>query len=159
MNFDDFFSEAKRLDVKLTFDNEVLKRPPLLSNEALFQLPFLAMVILMLSKVSRKPKVNEIGQLVGECLEKTLSGFKGSSQDIGWSSNLRVRTVKALTFLEVTNLVEIDQKTKAISATSTGRKIIEAATADTSNLAITLQVVERTYRNICTERQIQLGLL
>lgn len=158
MNFEDFFSEAKRLNVKLIFDNDVLKAPPLLSNEALFHLPFLAMVVLMLSKVNRKPKVNELGQLVGECLEKTLSGFKGSSQHIGWSSNLRVRTVKALTFLEITNLVQIDQGTKAISATARGRKIIEEATAGTNNLAITLQVIERTYRNISAERQIELDL-
>ncbi|PTQ66854.1 hypothetical protein C8R26_1454 [Nitrosomonas oligotropha] len=158
MKFDEFFTESERLKINLRINRDSPKAPLLLNNEALFHLPFLAMVVLMLSSVSRKPKVHELGQLVGECLEKTLSGFKGSAQDIGWSSNLRVRTVKALTFLELTHLVTIDQNTKTITATPTGRKIIEGAISGTTNLAITLQHIERTYRNIAAERQIELEL-
>jgi hypothetical protein len=67
-----------------------------LDDEALFQMPLLAMTILALSKGLSKPQLPEIGQLVGERLERTVAGFKGSSQDIGWSGNLRRRCGRKL---------------------------------------------------------------
>lgn len=51
-----------------------------LSNEALFQLPLLSMIILVFAKGYKKPFVSEIGQLVGETIERTFLSFKGSSQ-------------------------------------------------------------------------------
>lgn len=86
MNYDQFFEEAVKRKLRLS----ALEQPPdfrsTLDNEALFQLPLLAMVILTLAKGSSKPRMSELGQLVGECLERTVAGFKGSSQDIGWSA-------------------------------------------------------------------------
>lgn len=158
MNIDDFFSEAHSLVLKSESTANNSQSAVLLSNEALFQLPFLAMVILMLSKGRRKPKSNELGQLVGECLEKTLMGFKGSSQHIGWSANLRIRTIKALSFLEISNLVTVDQDNKYINSTDLGKDVVEKATAGLGNLAITLQIIERNYRNIAVEKQIELEL-
>lgn len=158
MNFDQFFLEAQQLNINLDFDNGELHRSTLLNNEALFHLPFLAMIILMLAKGQRKPKYSELGQLIGECLERTLRGFKGSSQHIGWSANLRIRTIKALSFLELSSLAAVNQRTKIISATTLGHKVAERASGGLGNLAITLQVIERNYRNICAEKQIEMDL-
>ena len=83
MNFKEFFDEADKLKIHLTLSVEEPTRTHSLSNEALFQLPLLAMTILAISKGSSKPVLSEVGQLVGECLERTVAGFKGSSQDIG----------------------------------------------------------------------------
>lgn len=155
MNYDDFFREATRLTVEL---------PPLprgqdfhssLDNEALFQLPLLAMVILMLSKGSRKPKLSELGQLVGECLERTVAGFKGSSQDIGWSANLRIRTVKALTFLERSGFVLVDAHDGFVAIAPLGRSIIVHVLDQESQLADALLTVERSFENIGAERRIR----
>lgn len=96
MNSPEFFREARRLGLKLNLSGEGSSPAHTLDNEALFQLPLLAMTILAISKAQSKPQLPEIGQLVGECLERTVAGFKGSSQDIGWSGNLRIRTIKAL---------------------------------------------------------------
>ncbi|MBE0614131.1 MAG: hypothetical protein IH604_10735 [Burkholderiales bacterium] len=158
MNYDEFFTEGAKLQLRVTAERADIGDAVTLSNEALFQLPFLAMTVLMLAKGKRKPLMSEIGQLVGECLERAIAGFKGSSQDIGWSANLRIRTVKALTFLETANLVSLHRATKAISTTETGRNVIERAINTDGRLANALITVERSYQNITAEKQMRLRL-
>lgn len=158
MNFETFFSEVRKAGLELSFDNPEQTSTPRLSNEALFHLPLLAITILMLAKNKRKPRIDELGQLVGECFERTFVGFKGSSQHLGWSANLRVRTVRALTFLETAGLVTVEGHTKRMGITPSGKTVIAAALAQDSDLTYTLRVVERSYRNISVERQLSLGL-
>ncbi|MFI5443733.1 hypothetical protein [Polaromonas sp. UC242_47] len=158
MNFEEFFLEAERLKLRIPIVNESSHAPLLLSNEALFHLPLLAMVILTLSKGARKPRSSELGQIVGDCIERTLAGFKGSSQHIGWSANLRIRTIKALTFLELAGLVNVDQNNKFVSSTDIGRKIVTSAMTGETNLAFTLHSISRNYRDIAVEKQIRLEL-
>ena len=78
MNFDTFFSlhAADALRIPVTMNDE---RRTELGNEGLFQLPLIALVILVLAKDRRKPKVSEIGQFVGETLEASMPGFRGAS--------------------------------------------------------------------------------
>jgi len=159
MNFDEFFQEVKNNDIEIVFSNPEVSIPHRLSNEALFHLPLLAMTILLLSKSRRKPKSYEIGQLIGECFERTFSGFKGSSQRLGWSANLRMRTVKALTFLEAANLVSVDPSDSRIKTTDLGKKVISKATEDASDLAYTLQLFERNYIDVQIEKQISAELI
>ena len=66
MNYDDFFREAGRLNLRPPEQPFGQSHRLSLDNEALFQLPLLAMVILTLSKGNSKPKFAELGQLVGE---------------------------------------------------------------------------------------------
>lgn len=153
MSSTEFFSEARRLGLKLNLSGEGLSPVHTLDNEALFQLPLLAMTILAISKGRSKPELPEIGQLVGECLERTVSGFKGSSQAIGWSGNLRIRTIKALTFLESTGQVTIDEVTREISATELGRKVYSGALEGESLLALSMRTIELSYQYIRDEAQ------
>jgi hypothetical protein len=157
MNFEQFFVEAERLNLKIESRPEAGQQS-LLSNEALFQLPLLAMVVLSLAKGRRKPKYDELGQLVGDCIEKALAGFKGSSQYIGWSANLRIRTIRALTFLELAKLVDVDLRTRAISATELGRKVLAQVDRADTNLSTTMHFVERAYRDATAEQHIRLEL-
>ena len=159
MNYDDFFQEAKEKGVDIIFDNPDSPVSHRLSNEALFHLPLLAMTILLLSKSRRKPKSDELGQIVGECFERTFVGFKGSSQHLGWSANLRMRTVKALTFLEAANLVEVDRSHLRIKITDKGKKVISKASEGDNDLAYTLKLIERKYRDIQVEKQISMELI
>ena len=159
MNYNEFFQEANEKKITMSFDNSDAPVSHRLSNEALFHLPLLAMTILLLSKSRRKPKSEELGQLIGECFERTFVGFKGSSQHIGWSANLRMRTVKALTFLETANLVEVDKSHLKIKVTKKGRLIISKAVDGVTDLAYTLQLIERKYRDIEVEKQISLELI
>ena len=161
MDLQEFFRQASVCNVRLSSDEEQTgeSKVTLLSNEALFQLPFLAMVILSISMGNRKPPLAELGQIVGECLERTLVGFKGSAQHIGWSANLRIRTVKALTFLESSGLVEINLRSKAVMLTPHGRSVLDAAMSDDGNLSNTLRTLERNYRNVSVESDISSGLL
>jgi len=154
MNATEFFSEATRLNIRLDLPVELSLPAQSLSNEALFQLPLLAMTILAITKGSSKPLLPEIGQLVGECLQRTVPGFKGSSQDIGWSGNLRIRTIKALTFLEATNQISVDQLTQRISATELGKKVYQNAIAGESLLAISMKTVELSYQYIRDEARV-----
>ena len=77
MTYNSFFNEVKKQKIEIIFDDSMKSTPSLLSNEALFHLPFLAITILLLAKNRKKPKLDEIGQLVGECLELSMIGFKG----------------------------------------------------------------------------------
>ncbi|EUC68755.1 hypothetical protein Y017_03605 [Alcanivorax sp. 97CO-5] len=158
MDYEEFFQEASEKEIGLSLDELGGSATHRLSNEALFHLPLLAMTILLLSKTRRKPKSDEIGQLIGECFERTFSGFKGSSQHLGWSANLRMRTVKALTFLETVSLVDVDRHDSRIKATEFGRKIISKALDVQSDLSYTLQVIERNYFDLQIEKQIVMDL-
>jgi len=151
MSTAEFFSEARRLKLKLSVSGEGLSTAHTLDNEALFQLPLLAMTILAISKGQSKPQLPEIGQLVGECLERTVAGFKGSSQEIGWSGNLRIRTIKALTFLEATGQVTIDEATRRITVTDLGKKVYNGAVDGDNLLAVSMKTVELSYQYIRDE--------
>lgn len=156
MSLEQFFTEAERLNLRVELhapDTPLVSHA--LSNEALFQLPLLAMAILTLSKAKSKPRLPEIGQLVGECLERTVAGFKGSSQDIGWSANLRIRTIKALTFLEAAGLAYVDEQSKEIAASNLGRAVYQYAIEEGSPLALSLGVIETSYQNIRAEARIK----
>lgn len=155
MSLMDFFNEADKLNVHLRISVADSIPTHSLSNEALFQLPLLAMTILALSKGNSKPVLSELGQLVGECLERTVAGFKGSSQDIGWSANLRIRTIKALTFLETTRQVQIDEHTRRITATELGRKIYSGAVKGDSPLAYAMRTIELSHKYILDEEKIR----
>ena len=154
MNYDEFFRHAARLDTAALQLPQQSEYRSSLGNEALFQLPLLAMVILVLSKGGSKPRRAELGQLVGECLERTVAGFKGSSQDIGWSANLRIRTVKALTFLERAGLVVVDERQVAV--TQRGRPLIAKVLKEETVLADALRTIERSYDNIRAEQLVRM---
>ncbi len=158
MDYEEFFQEASEKQIVLSLEQVSDAPTHRLSNEALFHLPLLAMTILLLSKTRRKPKSDELGQLMGECFERTFSGFKGSSQHLGWSANLRMRTVKALTFLETANLVEVDRHDSRIKATELGKKVVSKAIDIQSDLGYTLQVIERNYFDLQIEKQITMDL-
>jgi hypothetical protein len=157
MEFDKCKQEAARSKISILFEPSD-RGPSLLSNEALFHIPLLAAVVLTIACLSRKPRTAEIGQIVGECIERTFTNFKGSSQRLGWSANLRIRTVAALAFLESASLVTVAYK-GAISATDLGRRTIKSAFAEDDDLSFTLMTVERSYRDICGERRSQMELL
>lgn len=155
MNLSEFFNEAEKLNIHLHISVAESLPTHSLNNEALFQLPLLAMTILALSKGNSKPVLSEIGQLVGECLERTVTGFKGSSQDIGWSANLRIRTIKALTFLETTKQVSVDEHTRRITATDLGKKIYSGAIKGDSALAHSMRTIELSYKYILDETRVR----
>ena len=155
MSTADFFTEARRLGLKLKLPGGGASPAHTLDNEALFQLPLLAMTILAICKGRSKPELPEIGQLVRECLERTEAGFKWSSQDIGWSGNLRIRTIKALTFLESTGQVVVDKATREISATELGKKVYAGAVQGESLLAHSMRTIELSYQYIKDEARVR----
>ncbi|MBT9522853.1 MAG: hypothetical protein IV101_18415 [Dechloromonas sp.] len=155
MNATEFFDEAAKLNIRLNLPAELSVPAHSLGNEALFQLPLLAMTILAITKGAAKPLLPELGQLVGECLERTVAGFKGSSQDIGWSGNLRIRTIKALTFLETTEQITVDKRTRRISATELGKKVYQSAIVCESPLAMSMKTIELSYQYIRDEARVR----
>jgi len=158
MTFDAFFSQLDESPIRIDVSQVLNERYRGLDNEALFQLPFICMVVLLMAKNKRKPIVSEVGQLVGESLEASIPAFKGSSQHLGWSSNLRVRTVKAISFLELTNLITVDNRKSRVRATELGKKVVDAALSGDDELAYHLSIIARSYRNICVSKQLEMEL-
>ncbi|CAG9234929.1 hypothetical protein [Burkholderia vietnamiensis] len=159
MNLEQFFDSVEARDISIPVTREKQFRPYQLNNEALFHIPLIAMVLLILAKDRRKPAVSELGQLVGECLSATTTGFKGDVQDLGWSANLRVRTVKALAFLEIAGLVRVDNRKSKLQITELGEKVVSRAARGDDHLAIKLAQVQRAYRNLSVESQLNLRLV
>ena len=157
MNFELFFDSLEENDLALKVGNESLNDRDI-NNEALFQIPLIALIILVMSGSRRKPRVPEVGQFVGESIEASLGGFKGSSQTLGWSANLRVRTVAALRFLEHANLAQVDNRMGRISITDLGKKVINKVMKYDNDLSYNLANIGRAYRNICVSRQLDLEL-
>lgn len=158
MNFESFFAEMSKSRTVVKMDAVVSESDRLLNNEALFQLPLISLIVLMLAKDRRKLRISETGQLVGECIEASMPGFKGSAQHIGWSANLRVRTVKAISFLEIANLILVNDRKGRIEVTELGKRVITRALDREDDLAFGLLAVARAYRNICVSRTISLEL-
>ncbi|MGY0652640.1 hypothetical protein ACW7GZ_12435 [Luteimonas sp. A537] len=156
MNAFEFFEKVRAEGLEVEFDHRTPAPPARLGNEALFQLPLIAITVLMISKGQAKPGVNELGQLVGDCFERTFSGFLGSAQHLGWSASLRVRTVQALAFLEQAALVEVQSPEAKVVATPLGRKVLDRALEAGGDLAHNLVLVERSYRNVRVARQLSL---
>lgn len=159
MNYEEFFERAKNKGLSIPIEREKTPKNYQLSNEALFHIPLIAMVVLILAKDRRKPYVSEIGQLVGESLERSIIGFKGSSQHLGWSAYLRVRTVKAINFLEHTRLIHIDNRKSKVAITDLGLKVVSRALDQDDDLAYNLVQIQRAYRNICVDKQLDLEIL
>ncbi|MCI5139954.1 MAG: hypothetical protein D3922_16445 [Candidatus Electrothrix sp. AR1] len=87
-----------------------------------------------------------------------MHGFKGSAQHLGWSANLRLRTVKAIGFLELAQLIEIDSRNKRINISKLGRKIIDKALSRDDDLTYNLSTIAREYRNICVSKRLDMEL-
>jgi len=130
----------------------------ILGNETLFHIPLIALTIVLLARSRAKPKRDEIGMLIGKCFEQSIASFKGSTQELGWSANLRVRTVKALTFLEDTGMVVVNKHNSRIETTEAGQKFVDKVLSDESHLCLALLNIKRTYRNICKERDAEAKL-
>jgi hypothetical protein len=159
MNYEDFFDEAAKRKLSITFDNVEETHGNLLNNEALFHLPLLAITVLVLAKGRKKPQLSQIGQIVGDCFQRSFTGFKGSSQHLGWSANLRMRTISALHFLETANLVWLNTATNTLEATKLGIKVVNKALSEDGNLSYTLALIQNSYKNICNEKQIEMNLI
>ncbi|MDD9590878.1 hypothetical protein [Klebsiella variicola] len=154
MNYDEFFDSISQKDIRIDIKNIERQDNLGLNNEALFQLPLIAMIILLLSKNRVKPRVNEVGSLVGKLLEDVMLGFKGSSQLLGWSANLRIRTVTALNFLESVSLIIMDERNNKLNITKLGKKVIDEVFIYESDLAFNLALIERAYRNYCVDSKL-----
>lgn len=154
MGLDDFYDKVS--DIKIDFNIDLdPQRNYLLSNEVLFQLPFISMVILLLAKERSKPKVSEIGNLVGKCLEESMPIFKKSNQYINWSANLMIRTVKAMQILEVHRLISIDNRVSTIKITNLGKKVVSKALDNDDNLAWNLGMIQDSYQSIRKHQQFE----
>ncbi|OBY36047.1 hypothetical protein PR729_16770 [Providencia rettgeri] len=148
-----FFDSMLNKKIEIEFSKNMDISSIGLSNEALFQLPFIAMIVLLISTDRRKADLSEVGNLVGELIEETMSGFKKSSQHLSWSANLRIRTVAALNFLELKNLIFINNNNK-IHSTNLGNKIIERVYSYETDLAYNLGLIKRAYRNNLVDKKL-----
>ncbi|CAI1111533.1 hypothetical protein [Serratia quinivorans] len=154
MNYDEFFEIVSNKQIRIDIKDIEKQESVGLNNEALFQLPLIALIILLLSKNRVKPRASEVGSLVGKLLEDVMLGFKGSSQLLGWSANLRIRTVTALNFLESVQLILVDESNKKLNITKLGKKVIDKAFSYETDLSYNLALIERSYRNYCVDSKL-----
>lgn len=68
---------------------------------------------------------------------------------------MRIRTIKALTFLETTNQISVDRHTRRISATELGKKVYQSAIARESSFANSMKTIELSYQYIRDEDRVK----
>ncbi|MCH1926903.1 hypothetical protein L9G74_18895 [Shewanella sp. C32] len=158
MNIDNFFQSVEENGASLIISSKHQSNSYVLSNEALFQLPLISLIVLILAKDRRKPNVSEIGQLVGESILSCMTSLNKSDQHIHWSANLRIRTVKAISFLEQANLIIVNNRKAKINITDLGKKVVDKALSWDDNLSYNLNMISRSYRNICVAKKLDLEL-
>lgn len=133
---DTSFQFAISKDVKVNYEP--------LTNDALFHIPLISISVLVLIKNSKfLVDTGEVGRMVGLLLEETISGFKGSSQILGWSSTLRQRTAEAVAFLEEYRLLTVSES-RQLSITDEGNKFILGLKNENTDLG---QAVRGFFRN------------
>lgn len=158
MNIDELFDKLEKNQTSIELSVAAEQSKYQLDNESLFQLPLISLVILIMADGTTKPKVSQIGQLVGETFESVFVGFKGTARHLGWSTVLRIRSVKALTFLETTGLVEIRAKDGRITTTKPGKSLVTKTCKMENDLSSSLYKVKDAYKNIQSEKQYELKL-
>lgn len=152
--YDTFMENAKDLQIVLESEIKDINYSPL-TNDALFHLPFLVLAILCITKGRRKVTTADLGHLFSQAFERTITGYKKGSQMISWSANLRLRTAKALEFLECSSMVFINYD-KSISPTDTGKLFINSVLSEASFLGVTLRKLSRNFNDLKSEKQINL---
>lgn len=159
MNFENFFIEVESSENNITMPPDSDKRAELLDNETLFQLPLISLIVLIIASGKRKPLVSELGQLVGESIEIVFTGFKGSARNLGWSALLRIRTVKSVSFLEMTGFLEIRKKDNRLSVTNKGKKLLSAILERNSVLTFRLLEVKDAFATLHKDVQYETKLI
>lgn len=68
MDFDSFFESLKETNIVIKVDKKKLEKPRPLNNDALFQLPLICLVLLLMAKI----KLNHMSQRLGNWLVNAL---------------------------------------------------------------------------------------
>ncbi len=159
MNFESFFIEVERRESDIVIPSDAETNSHLLDNETLFQLPLISLIVLIITSGQRKPIISELGQLVGESIEVVFTGFKGSARHLGWSALLRVRTVKSVSFLELSGFVEVRNKDNRLVVTEKGRRLLERILSKDSELASHLLEVKDAFAAVYKDAQQETKLI
>ncbi len=159
MNFENFFLEVENTDSGIALPYDTESETHFLDNEALFQLPLISLIVLIIASGQRKPIVSELGQMIGESIESVFTGFKGSARHLGWSSLLRVRTVKSVSFLELSGLIEIRNKDSRLAVTKKGQRLLKSVLSKDSELASNLLEVKDAFAVVHKDSQYEMRLI
>jgi hypothetical protein len=131
---DTFARLIEGTDLRLDVDADQLPLPRRPARaDALFDLPLLALSILVIAKLDSLTSV-QVGRRVALLL---IEHFK-SLRDVGtleWSITLRRRCAEALTFLEAAQLVLVEgQDIRAIVLTSAGKDVLSQGLREESDV-------------------------
>jgi hypothetical protein len=159
MNFENFFIEAESKDSGIDFPFSSQNETHFLDNEALFQLPLISLIVLTIASCKRKPIISELGQLVGESIESVFTGFKGSARHLGWSALLRIRTVKSVSFLEVSGFVEIRKIDSRLAATEKGKRLLKNVLSKDNELSSHLLELKDAFSVVHKDSQNETKLI
>jgi hypothetical protein len=159
MNFEGFFQEVEERNSGIHLPDDTEDGIHLLDNETLFQLPLISLILLVIASGKRKPIVSELGQLVGESIETVFSGFKGSARHLGWSALLRIRTVKSVSFLELSGFIEIRNKDNRLVATKKGQRLLKSVLSKDNELACHLLEVKDAFATVHKDAQYEAKLI
>jgi len=141
---------ARSRDVRVRVDPEGLERAAKTPDDILFQVPLIALTLLVLAR-ARKGKLltSEMTTWAFATLARHLRDVRDGRRRVDWSFALRRRCADALVFLENRGLVTVlETPQRHVKASASGLVFLTNAVKDTSDLGVLVRALNRAHRAV-----------
>jgi hypothetical protein len=115
--------------------------------DALFHLPLLALAAMIIARQTPFSTVS-LGRNVAMLLVEHFAALRNPSHGLETSLTLRRRCADALAFLEASNLVSISGPQRFVSLTDAGKKHIDTAARDATDLGLLVRQLRTSQERV-----------
>ena len=149
MNVESFLKSVSEADLRLsTTDDHLPLRSAPETIDALFHLPLLALVVMVIASRAALSTVL-LGRKVALLLVEHFIALRRSPHGLETSLTLRRRCADALAYLEAAKLVTVsNEPTREIALTQVGKNRLEVASRDASDLGLLIRQLRISQRRV-----------
>jgi hypothetical protein len=142
-----FVDETKNSSLRLQIDAESLSRIALQSDDGLFQVPLLAICVLVVARARcGELPTADISVWTGATLTRHFSRDEPSRRKLDWSLQHRKRAADALVFLENIEFVVVNEApNRRVSCTTAGLAFVAKMMRQTDEVGMLVRGLLRSY--------------
>ncbi len=141
-------ARAREVDVHLQVDSERLERVMKTPDEILFQVPLLALTLLVIARAT-KGELRTADMTTWACatLVWHFRGIRDARRRMDWSLALRRRCADALVFLEARGLAAVrETPERRIAASAQGLAFLRTSRKEATELGTLVRALDRAHR-------------
>lgn len=141
---------ARGRDVRVRVNSEGLERAAKTPDEILFQVPILALTLLVLARAKKGELLtSEMTTWTCATLARHFRDARDGRRRVDWSFALRRRCADALVFLENRGLVTVlEAPQRRVKASASGLDFLRKALKATSELGVLVRALDRAHRAV-----------